>query len=168
MAEWVLRNLPDDVVVAPDYEDKWHATRGVTSIVSIQKYGKILYDAGRYDASYTANWWWDDYITPYDLYFTKGNKFDPYKLPLWLCDPYPYGQNPGDWVAWVMRQNAIQQKALWASAAVDWDEMTEAFYAAMLAKYHGAQPPTPPPTPQPIEHTVEVPANADIIRIVRK
>ena len=67
-----------------------------------------------------------------------------------------------------MRQNAIQQQASWASAAVDWDEMTEVFYEAMLAKYHGTPAPVPPPAPLPIEHTVEVPANASIIKIVRK
>lgn len=168
LAQWLLANLPEKVLVAADYEDRW-SVRGTQAVLSIRKFGHLMMNAGKYDMSYTAPWWWDDFITPYDSWFTRGVSdtpvWDPYEYPLWLCDPAPFGRNPGDWDKWVVRQNAINIKDPEFNAAVDYDEMTDEYYEEALRKVGGS---IPNPIPIPVERTFYVTKDVDLIHIVRQ
>jgi hypothetical protein len=129
-----------------DAEDKW-ALKGVRSLISICSCAKRTQELwGKEPLIYTASWWWNQWITPYDDF--DRSKYDPYKYKLWEADPPPDTREPGDWtkddlaiIQVVLDWNAPGFRQLnGRSVGIDIDWADEEWYMEQLS-------PTIPPPP---------------------
>ncbi len=78
-----------------DAEDKW-ARKGRNTLIDICACAKRTKELwGKHPLIYTARWWWDSWVTPWDNY--DRSKYDPYIYDLWEADPPPDTKEPGDW-----------------------------------------------------------------------
>ena len=78
-----------------DVEDKW-APKGLKSVVDvyhcIERTEQLW---GQSPTVYTATWYWNQWIYPYDSF--DGGKYQVYTRKLWEADPPPDTKEPGLW-----------------------------------------------------------------------
>jgi len=141
-AAWIADNLPKDLgfPVALDFEDRG-AIKGLRSVERIAQWGRALHDAlDGHIMIYTARWWWDSWIKPYDNAFSR-HGWSPYDYPLWEADPPPDSPIAGRWTKRAIRQVLLDWQAPGFNAKIDVNQMEEDFYN----KYAGGGPPPSDP-----------------------
>jgi len=124
-----------ELPVGLDFEDRY-AVRGIRTVESIAKWGKVFTDAGIPIIIYTGTWWWDVWVTPYDSYFDQFG-WSPYDYALWECDPDPDTVLPGGgkWEGKdVMRQYRLDTAYPGFNASIDIDYAKKEWYDRVRAK----------------------------------
>ena len=158
-ARWVIDGLPIlELPLALDFEDKY-AVKGIRTVEKIAQYGKTFTDHGIDIVNYTATWWWNTWVKPYDSYFAQFG-WSPYDYPLWECDPPPDTVTPGRWTPdqIVMVQSRLDYAECGFNAKIDEDQATDVFYQ----KYKGGA------SSMLHKVTLDVPREADTIEITLK
>jgi hypothetical protein len=121
-----------------DCEDR-HAPVTLQTAMKLRNYFLKMFDAN----TYTAPWWWDKWIKPFDQYPVSDEEDlgdALYNDDLWVCDPPPDDLHlPGRWAEAVMRQKYIDLPGVEGmNASVDIDLMPQSEWDRLFPK-----PPNP-------------------------
>jgi hypothetical protein len=140
-AAWLVDHLPPGcrLPLVIDCEDK-QAIKGLKTVTALRAFWKNLLALYKGQIlTYTAPWWWDAWVKPYDGAMLPGLPFSPYDHPLWVCDVPPDDPHlPGRWTSWVMRQIAIDVSFVGFNARADIDLAEQKWFRSFL----GPPPPT--------------------------
>ena len=123
---------------AIDCEDTW-AYKGLRSLVDIYECCKRTKELwNKPPIIYTASWWWNQCITPYDDY--DGGKYrDIYSYKLWEADPPPDTPEPGDWTKDDLAVIQVELDASYPgfSASIDIDWAIKEWYDEQITPPNG-------------------------------
>ncbi len=140
---------------AIDCESRWESP-GINALRDICATCKRTEELwGRKPLIYTARWWWNVWVAPYDNF--NRAKYNPYQYMLWEADPPPDTPEPGDWTKAdiALVQEVLDWNAPGFNAGIDIDWANEVWYNNEVG--------TPiPPQPGPVVIEVRVPQGVTV------
>jgi GH25 family lysozyme M1 (1,4-beta-N-acetylmuramidase) len=126
-AQWYFDNLsimPCQLPPVLDFEDRY-APKGPILVKHMDEFGSEIVRLGLKPMIYTAPWWWDSWVKPWDGKFAK---FHPYDWDLWEADPPPNTPSPGRWMDYEVVQYKLDTGHEGFNASIDIDYARELWF----------------------------------------